>query len=218
MGKLLACPFCREMFAQGEAQHCEHCGVALVPMEKLPPSWEALEEEALRGEYTPPEYRDLPFSYLRRGRGALLLLAVAGLAMFFAPWVEIQSPNEVMLSGFDLARSRAGWLWGGATAYFLMLPLIVTRRSVIQLRGVRVIATTFALMTLGETAMMLLLAPSQSPYVRTVYSYSWGLYASAVVSALAAFVAVRLGGSLQDLRDLSDVVPVPETSAGQALH
>ena len=218
MAKLLACPFCRELFAGGEATECEHCGVALVPMDKLPPSLEALAEEAARGELTPPEYRDLPWSYWGRGRGMLLILAALGLGLFFAPWVVITSPSDSVLSGFDLAHGRAGWLWGGAVGWFLLLPLVFTRRSVIQLRGVRVIATTFALMTLCETGMMLILAPSQSQYVRTVYEYAWGLYGSAVISALATIVAVRLGGRLEDLRDLSKVVSVPETSEGQPLH
>jgi len=218
MAKLLACPFCRELFAHGEASECEHCGVALVPMEKLPPSQEALAEAAARGEHTPPEYQDLPWSYWGRGRGPLLVLAAVGLALFFAPWVRITSPSDAVLSGFDLAHARAGWLWGGAVGWFLLLPLVFTRRSVIQLRGIRVIAATFALMTLGETSMMLILRPSQNPYVRTVYEYAWGLYASGVVSALATVVAVRLGGRVDDLRDLSRVVALPETSEGQPLH
>lgn len=187
-------------------------------MEKLPPSREALEEAAARGEHTPPEHQDLPWTYWRRGRGPLLGLAALGLALFFAPWVSITSPSDVTLSGFDLAHARAGWLWGGAVGWFLLLPLVFTRRSVIQLRGIRVIAATFALMTLGETCMMLILRPSQNPYVRTVYEYAWGLYASGIVSALATFVAVRLGGRVDDLRDLSPVIDVAETSEGQPLH
>lgn len=216
--KLLACPFCREMVPQGAGEECEHCGVRLVPMEKLPPSLEALEEEAQRGEYTPPEYRALPFSYLGRGRGALLMLSALGLLLFFAPWVEIWSPSEVVLSGYDLARARAGWLWGGAVGWFLLIPLTVTRRSVVDLRGVRVIAATFAVMTLCEALMLLLLAPTQSPYVRTEYGYAWGLYASAGISALGCAVAARLGGRIDDLRDLANVIRLPETSSGQPLH
>lgn len=218
MAKLLACPFCRELFAVGEASECEHCGVGLVPMDKLPPSREALAEAAARGELTPPEYQDLPWNYWGRGRGPLLLLAGVGLALFFAPWVSITSPSDAILSGFDLAHARAGWLWGGAVGWFLLMPLVFTRRSVVQLRGVRVIAATFALMTLAETSMMLILRPSQNPYVRTVYEYAWGLYASGAVSALATFFAVRLGGRTDDLRDLSRLVDVPETSEGQPLH
>ncbi len=218
MAKLLACPFCREIFPAEEARQCPECGVALLPMEKLPPSLEAQQEAAERGEIAPPEYQRLPWTYFGRGRGPLLLLAMLGLAMFFAPWVEITSPSNAVLSGFDLARSRAGWLWGGAVGWFLMLPLVVTRRSVVDLRGVRVIAATFAVMTLGEASMMLLMAPSQSRYVHTEYAYAWGLYGSGLVSLLGTFVAARLGGSLADLRDLSDLVSVPETSSGQPLH
>lgn len=218
MGKLLACPFCRELTPSGEATHCRDCGVALVPMEKLPPSLDALHEEAARGEYTPPEYKTLPWTYWGRGRGALMALAALGLVAFFAPWVVITSPSDATLSGFALAHTRAGWLWGGAVAWFLLLPLVFTRRSIIQLRGIRVVAATFALMTLGETCMMLLLAPSQSPYVHTDYHFAWGLYSSALVSALATYVAARLGGSLNDLRDLADALPVAETSDGQPVH
>ena len=218
VGKLLACPFCREIVPQGERAECEQCGVRLVPMEKLPPSLEALEEEALRGEYTPPEYRRLPWNYLGRGRGALLALSLLGLLLFFAPWVEIWSPSEVVLSGYDLARARAGWLWGGAVGWFLLIPLTVTRRSVVELRGIRVIAATFAVMTLCEALMLVLLPPSQSRYLRTEYDYAWGLYASGVVSALGCAVAARLGGRIDDLRDLAKVIRLPETSSGHPLH
>src|SRR5690606_4055225 len=174
--------------------------------------------EALRGEYTPPEYRPLPWSYLGRGRAALLLLSVVGLSLFFAPWAEIWSPTAVVLSGHDLARSRAGWLWGGAGGWFLLLPLTATRRSVVDLRGIRVIAATFAVMTLCEALMLLLLPPAQGRYVRTEYAYAWGLYASAAVSALASVVAARLGGPIDDLRDLAKVIRLPETSSGHPLH
>jgi hypothetical protein len=187
-------------------------------MDKLPPSLDALREEAERGEQTPPEHRSLPRSYWRRGRGLLLALAVVGLVAFFMPWVSISRPSDVVLSGFDLAHSRAGWLWGGAVGWFLLLPLVFTRRSVVQLRGVRVIAATFAVMTLGETSMMLLIPPAQSPYVRTEFAYAWGLYLSAVVSLIATLTAVRLGGRLDDLRDLASVAPTPETSTGRTLH
>src|SRR5690606_29915429 len=119
-------------------------------MDELPPSLEALEEEAIAGEIVHPAERDLPKTYFGRGRGALLLLSVLGLACFFAPWVVMTRPELASYSGFDLARGRAGWLWGGAVAWFILGPLVYTRRSVARMRGVRIICCLFAAMTLGE--------------------------------------------------------------------
>jgi len=218
MARILACPFCRELTPEGEATHCETCDVALVPMEKLPPSAEVLAEEAALAQATPPELRRLPWHYPGRGRGLLIGLALAGLVAFFSPWVQITQPAEVTLSGFDLARGQAGWLWGGAVGWFLTVPLVASRRTLIDLRGVRVVCATFALMTLGETVLLLGLPPAQSHYVRTEFGYAWGLYASLVLSVLGTITAARLGGRLDDLRDLSHVVESRETSDGHPVH
>lgn len=218
MARLLGCPFCRELSTEGERTHCETCGVKLVPMEKLPPSAEALAEQAAAEQATPPEFRRLPWYYPGRGRGLLFGLAVAGLLAFFSPWVVITQPSDVTLSGFDLARGQAGWLWGGAVGWFLTLPLVASRRSLVELRGVRVVLVTFALMTLAETVLLLALPPRQSPYVQTQFSYAWGLYASLVLSVAASVTAARLGGRLDDLRDLSHVMPAGETSDGHPVH
>lgn len=218
MARILACPFCRELSPEGEATHCETCGVELVPMEKLPPSPEVLAEQLAAEQQTPPEYRRLPWYYPGRGRGLLIGLAAAGLVGFFSPWVHISQPSDVTLSGFDLARGQAGWLWGGAVGWFLTMPLVATRRSLVQLRGVRVVCVTFALMTLCETALLLALPPQQSRYVRTEFGYEWGLYASLALSVVATWVAARLGGRLDDLRDLPDLAHPEETSEGHPVH
>ena len=44
-GMLLACPFCREMFEEGEAKACPVCGMALTQFDKLPPSLDAIHDE-----------------------------------------------------------------------------------------------------------------------------------------------------------------------------
>ena len=108
MGNFLACPFCRELFTRGEHEHCPNCDVPLVPMDQLPPSPEALEEEALRGEAVAPEDRLLKVSDFRRGRGALLLIAAFGLFCFFMPWAELRRPELVVRYWLRLARTRAG--------------------------------------------------------------------------------------------------------------
>src|SRR6201996_8793141 len=136
MAGLNACPFCRALYAKGEATQCPECGVKLVAMENLPPSFDAAAAEHEAGELVLPEQRILPWNYFGRMRGALLVIALVGLGAFFMPWVELRMPEMDVRSGFDLARGRAGWLWGGAAGWLVMLPLVWTRRTITRMRGV----------------------------------------------------------------------------------
>lgn len=219
---LLACPFCRELFAKGEAVQCPECGVDLRGMDSLPPSLDALAEEAAAGEVTPPEHRELPWWFFGRGKGVLLIISVLGLLAFFAPWVEMRRPELMNISGFDLARGRAGWLWGGAVGWFIMLPLVWTRRSLFKMRGVRIVCALFAAMTLGEVAMMMSLPPTGSRYMSIDFSWGWGIWASAIISVLGIVAAARFGGSLRELPALpwlgqhSDGAPVK--AGNETLH
>lgn len=187
-------------------------------MEKLPPSAEALAEQAAQERYVPPEDRTLSPWFPWRGRGLLLLLSALGLVSFFCPWVTLTRPDEVTLSGFDLARGNAGWLWGGAIGWFLLLPLVATRRTVVRLRGIRVIAATFAAMTVGEVALLAVKRPSEQAYFSYGVDYAYGLYASGIVGFLAFLVALRLGGRIDDVSHLPLEGVSKETSAGQTLH
>jgi hypothetical protein len=219
---LLACPFCRELFPAGEAKTCPECDVELKPMEELPPSLDALADEVASGEVVPAVERELPANYFGRGRGALLVLSALGLMSFFLPWVVMTRPELASLSGFELARGRAGWLWGGAVAWFIMLPLVWTRRSIARLRGVRIICCLFAAMTLGEVAVLMSLPPRGSRYLSVEFHWGFGLYLSAAISLLALFVAARLGGRADDL----PATPFldrrgrlrNDSSAGETLH
>src|SRR5437762_4274324 len=74
---LLACPFCREMFEQGEAKSCPVCAMALAKFEDLPPSIEATHDEG--GVPTAPEMEVLRFRDLSRGKGIVIGLAFAGI-------------------------------------------------------------------------------------------------------------------------------------------
>ncbi len=217
MGELLSCPFCRELFAEEEGPLCPECELPLVPLHQLPLSLDALAE--LEGSSDPPEDQRLPPLYLGRGRGLMLLLSVAGLALFFQPWITLTRPDAMSLSGHELAGAHAPWLWGGAVAWFILIPLLLSRRSVNELRGIRVIATLFAAMTLGEATMLLFNAPVDHGYFSAGLGYAWGLYASCLVAGLGLVVALRLGGSLEDFRDL----PVENSQAcgpqaGESLH
>jgi hypothetical protein len=212
------------MFPSEEASACPVCGVELRPSEQLPPSYEARVAAALELAAVPPEHRNLPWTYPGRGRAALLVLSLVGLAVFFGPWIEFIRPNFEIVSGFHLARYRAGWFWGGAVGYFILIPLLVTRRTIFQLRGVRAIAIAFTGMTLIEVFFVFVNPPRGSEYVPVEYSWSWGLYASAVVSALAVAVAVRLGGRLDDIvlppsaTDDPLAKPLDEDSDGEIVH
>lgn len=171
----------------------------LVPLESLPLSEEARAEAELEGEIVLPEHAPLPWNAFGRGRGALLVLSLLGLFSFFMPWVELVRPEAELRSGFDLARGRAGWLWAGATGYFVLLPLVFTRRTIAALRGIRVIATLLASLTLAQVAVLLLLPPRPRSIVPVELHYTWGLYLSGAISLVATSIALRLGGSLPEL-------------------
>ncbi len=221
VARLLACPFCRSLFPITEGRQCPDCGVKLVPMENLPDSLDVAADEREAGEIVLPEQRPLPWNYFGRNRGALLVIAALGLALFFAPWVELRMPEESVRSGFDLARGRAGWLWGGAAGWLVMLPLVWSRRSIQRLRGVRLVSALFAAMTVSEALMLLALPPRGSHHVPLEIAWRWGIYAS-LANAIAGIVcAARLGGNLEHLpRIVTDISnpDVRETSSGETLH
>jgi hypothetical protein len=222
MDRLLACPFCRELFPPGEEKKCPACGLSLKPMHELPPSLDALEEEAARGEYVAPEDRLLPRWYMGRGKGVLLIIGILGLVAFFLPWVEMTAPELASYSAFDLARGRAGWLWGGAVGWFILLPLVWTRRTIYDMRGVRIICGVFPAMTLGEVLMMVGLPPQGNRLVPIEFSWGWGLYASGALAVVGILAAARFGGRTDDLPALAwrdeKGVQRKETGAGHTLH
>ncbi|MDF3071590.1 MAG: hypothetical protein K0R38_7191 [Polyangiaceae bacterium] len=228
MAALQACPFCRKLYTEGEATVCPDCEVALVAMNRLPPSLDALEEEAAagQGELAFPENQPLPATYMGRGRGALLLLSGLGLFAFFLPWVELTAPESVVYSAFDLARGRAGFLWGGATAWLVMIPLVITRRTIARMRGVRIVTVMFAAMTLTETLMLWLMPPRRGLAPLELH-FRYGLFLSGAISLVAMAVAARFGGSLDNLPKFLMDTEQPgspgkagsrETSDGQTLH
>jgi len=218
MAALLACPFCRTLYRRGEGTSCSVCGVRLVPFERLPPSADALAEEEPAPEPALPEDVVRPWNEFDRGRGALLVLATVGLVLFFTPWVVITMPENEIRSGFELARGRAGFLWGGASAFFVLIPLVWTRRTIAALRGVRPITALFSVMTLGEVVMLVSLPP-QAGRIPLEFHWAWGLAASGVVSFVAFLVSLRLGGSLPPLpTPAPNTETTPASSRGRTLH
>jgi hypothetical protein len=212
---LVACPFCRELFSREEAETCPHCDLAVVALGSLGPSAEALAEmPPLLPEDTP-----LPWFSGRAMRGPVWIGSVLGLGAFFAPWFELGHPNWVQLSGFDLARGNVPWLWGGAIGYFLILPLLLSRRRPYDLGRIRVITTTFALMTACEVVMMWLKPPLENAYFKSQLSELPAFYASLVLSLLTAGACVFLGRLPKPsvLVPQSPAVP-PNAPRGETLH
>jgi hypothetical protein len=209
---LLACPFCREMFEQGEAKTCPVCGMALAPFEKLPPSYDAQHDEA--GVPTAPEIEAFSFTYLGRGRGALALLAAIGLVLFFLPWVRMTMPYIDAVSAFDMARHRIGWLWAAGVAWIVLIPTVLSRRTILQLRGARVAAAFLSAIPAVAVVVLLARSPKRAGggLVPIVYTWNWPIYAMLGVSLVAIAFSLRLGGRIDDIKVGRG------SSKGQAVH
>jgi hypothetical protein len=206
---LLACPFCREMFEEGEAKLCPVCGMNLAKFEDLPPSLDAIHDEG--GVPLAPELEELPFFYLRRGRGALVVLAAIGVVLFFLPWVRLTLPYIDAKSGFDLAHQRIGWLWASFVGWTVLIPTVLSRRNIAKLRGARV-AAAFLSAIPAVAVGILLSKPPRGGLIPVRYTWDWPIYAMLFVSLAAVAVAVRLGGRADDIKVTRG------TSKGQHVH
>jgi hypothetical protein len=206
---LLACPFCRELFEEGEAKTCSVCGMELAKLHKLPPSIDALHDEA--GVPTAPEAELLPRHYLGRGKGILALLGLVGLACFFLPWVQLTLPYIDAKSAFQLARDRIGWLWACCAAWVVLVPTVLSRRSILQMRGARV-AAAFLSAIPGIAIGILLANPPRGRIVPVRYTWDWPMWVTLGASIAAVVMSFRLGGSASDIRVRTG------SSKGQALH
>jgi len=195
---LLACPFCREMFEEGEAKACSVCGMELTKFEKLPPSLDALHDEG--GVPTAPELEPLPWTYLGRGKGPLVVLAAVGIVLFFLPWVQLTMPYIATHSGFDLASNRLGWLWASFVGWSVLIPTVMSRRSIAQLRGARVAAAALAAAPAVAIAVLLAFPPHGRHGVPVRFTFASPFWAMLAVSLTAVMVAVRLGGRVDDIK------------------
>lgn len=184
------------MFEAGEARTCPACGLGLQALSKLPPSYEALNEDP--EEAVPPHMEALPWTYLGRGRGLLLALAVLGFAAFFAPWIHETAPELQQLSGFGLAR-RLGWIWAPAVAFFVMVPLVLTRRSIYKMRGARVAVAFLATVVLTAVAMRLSFTPTGTLLRPVRFTWGYGIYATGAIALATLIAAARFGGRLDDV-------------------
>jgi hypothetical protein len=218
VSQLLACPFCRELFDRAETDRCPVCDILLQPLHRLGPSYEAVEEAAVRWERGLPEDEVRAWLDTGRGRGTLLIIAAVSLLLFWlAPWVNVTSPHTQLRSGYSLARGPLGFLWGGAAAWLVTLALVASRRTIRQMRGARVVLVLFAALTVSEILVLMVMSPSRSREVRVAYEWAWGLYASLGASVLGVLVAARFGGSLPPIETPVATAADP-TDGTQTVH
>jgi hypothetical protein len=184
------------MFEEGEETHCPICGVELTSFSKLPPSPNVHDpaEPPLA-----PEQELLPSTYMGRGKGTLGLVGLTGLVLFFQPWLHMSLPYELTITGFDLARTRLGWVWAVGVAWMVLVPTVLSRRSILQMRGAR-FAAAFLGAIPGLTVSILLARPPKGGLIPVRFEYGWALWATLVVSLLAIALAVRLGGPVDDIK------------------
>lgn len=194
MRGLVACPFCREMFEPGEATACPVCGMKLERVEKLPKQ-KHMEEQL---EPLPPDEETLPWTYWQRGRGALLLVSLIGIASFLMPWIDEQAPEHITRSGLDLAR-KLNWMWGPLVAWIVMIPLVASRRSIYRMRGARVAVGFFAAVGLVTAIVRVLTTPTSSGLILVKMSWGVGLYLNAAASLVALGLAFSFGGRIDVL-------------------
>ena len=206
---LVACPFCREMFQEGEAKQCPLCGVDLAAFEKLPPSLDALSEDD--GSPRDPLAEPLPRTYLGRGKGLLAACAVFGIALFFLPWLHMTLPNIDTYTGFEVSK-KLGWTFAAGVAWFVLIPTVLSRRSILQMRGARFATAFLASVPTLTTAILLLHPPQGSARVPLRFSFDWPIYGMLALGIFCILASIRFGGRV-------DVVKVKRgTSAGQTLH
>lgn len=179
----------------------------LAPLEKLGPSHDAISEDGVPVE---PEKELLPHTYLGRMRGALALVGAAGVALFFLPWINVTLPDVVSLSGFDLAK-RLVWVWTALAAWFVLVPTVLSRRSIWQMRTARVAAGALAAVP-AVTTMILYLRPPKSRLIPIVFTYGWPFWATLALSVVGIALAIRFGGRLDDMKVARG------NSAGQNVH
>jgi hypothetical protein len=205
---LRACPFCRELFPKDETPTCPVCGLNLLPLAQLPNNTTADDGE------TDPRYAPLPWSYWGRARGLLLALCILGLVMFAVPWVHMAFPAKYVLRGYEIAK-RTGLTWAAGVAWFTLFPLVLSRRSIMQMRGARAIATVLSMIPALIAGIFLLFPPhaiqARGITIHMRFHWDMGIYATLILGLISAYVsAFHFGGRLDDTTTKGSAVrPAP---------
>lgn len=210
MNRLIACPFCRQMFELGEARACPECGLALEDITKLPPTATSLDEDDPREE-VPPEMELLPWTYVGRGRGVLTLVALLGLGVFFLPWMQETAPELRVWTGLRFAE-RLSWMWAPFVSWFVLVPLVLSRRTIHAMRGARFAVGMMALIVVMTVIMRVAVVPQSSRFLPVRFAWSYGLWVTLALGVVALVFSIRFGGSVVD------VTTTRTRRGGETLH
>jgi hypothetical protein len=202
---LRACPFCRELFTDDETETCPECGLVVKDLAALPPSADAealTHEEGVAQAKTPtiPQAEPLPWKDFTRGRGLLMVCAVVGLVAFYLPWAIQTMPETTRYTGAELAKAR-GFFWASFTSWLVLLPAVMSRRTLLKMVGARLVCTMLAAAP-GIQCLFLLSRPTRLVVKGLPFEYHWGpgLFLTLAVSVVATFFALRFGGRLDDVK------------------
>jgi hypothetical protein len=191
---LVACPFCRELFERSEATVCPVCGLSLTAMEKLPISHDAAGEGFAP---TVPELEAQPFLYWKRNRGALFVVPMVGIALFFLPWINMTIPDVRTLSGFDLSRIHVQ-NWCVLVSWMVLGPTVMSRRSILKMRMARV-TTAFLAAIPGLTIVLLATQRQKSAFFTISYTHTPAFWGTLALSIAGIALSWGFGGKLDDI-------------------
>lgn len=214
---LRACPFCRELFVEGETENCPECGIAVRDLGELPDSPDAerlIHEEvgARQVKATIPQAEPLPWRDLSRGRGILCAIALLGIGAFYLPWAQQTLPHAVSYTAAELAKKQS-FFWCAFTAWLVLFPAAASRRTLLKMHGAR--PALVMLSALPATWCAFLLSRPTKLLVKGVpFEYHWGpgFWATVALSIAATLVAFRYGGRLDDVKVQRG------SSTGEVLH
>jgi hypothetical protein len=126
-------------------------------------------------------------------------------------------PNARTFSAFDIAHNtRAGWMWGPFAAWSVLVPTILSRRTIAKMRGARVAAAFLSAVPIVAVANLLLHPPTGvivgGFVIASKITWQWPIYATLAVALAALVMSVRFGGRIDDIKVSRG------TSKGQHLH
>ena len=134
-----------------------------------------------------PEYENLPFTSLGRNRAALIAVAGVGLALFFTTWaVNVTGHDATPLSGPDIAGNLKP-LWIACVSWFLLIPTVLSRRSIMQMRGARVAVASLGVLPGILAGSLLVNRPDADGW--TTIHIAWPVYATLALSVVALVLA-----------------------------
>ncbi|HHH12185.1 MAG TPA: hypothetical protein ENK23_08970 [Sorangium sp.] len=122
-----------------------------------------------------------------------------GICTFFwAPWIHHRSPEIVTWSGFEFA-CNLSWLWAAGIAWVVLLGLVLSRRTIRQMRGARLAAALLALMVVVTVLLRIVIKPTPHRLLPLRYEWGWGMYLAGLLGAAATWLGLHFGGSAIDM-------------------